>query len=290
MNRTASVAGGLLGLAVADAETAGRLRGFEPHQVTHYTQLTRELLDSLTQHRGLKALDVAARFAHLGAAGRLVGAPTELLSAAARLEARVPLAEAGTRSPHSSGDAVVRACAVGWFYASAPERLVEPVLLQAQATQLDARCGVASVLVALVIAGLTQGEGRDVEALFSHVTERVATLDPMLAQQLSDLLGYAGLPGAEAEAKLTAEVDPEDGARVATLWALWSWLAHRQAFQRALHSAQRCPEPSGAAARLTGALFGTEHGAQALPALANRVHDRGRWDAAALTALAGRTL
>lgn len=288
MSRAAHIAGGLLGLAVADAEAAGRLLGFEPHQVTHHTQLTRELLDSLCQHRGLKPLDVAARLAHLSAAGRLVAAPSALVAASQRLEARVPFAEAGAPPPASTGDGVVRSCAVGWFYACAPEGLVEVTQLQTQATHLDARCAVAAVLMAEVVAGLVRGEGSDAHALMKGVSARVASLDAALASQVAGLAHAAQSPGDDGHRLLLAGVDADDGARVATLWALHCWLAHRDDLSAALVAARQCPETSGAVLPLTGALFGTDRGEEALKAASARVHDRGRWQAADLVALAER--
>ena len=169
-----AVAGSLLGLALGDAlgflvegeppakaaayvtdcVGLGRApdRGRDGHPFGQYsddTQLARELLGSFVDAGGAwQPAGFAARIARLFQEGADVGAGPGTRSAALRVAAGIPWADAGTPPPYAGNGAAMRAGPLGPLLGDRPDELRRIVMEQSRVTHHDSRCAAGALAVA----------------------------------------------------------------------------------------------------------------------------------------------
>jgi ADP-ribosylglycohydrolase len=319
-----AVAGSLLGLALGDAlgfvvegdppaEAAayvadwvrpGRVaergrRGYRFGQYSDDTQLARELLASLLDNGGVwDASFFAGRIARLFQQGSDVGAGPGTRTAALRIAAGIPWAEAATPAPYAGNGAAMRAGPLGALYADRPEELRRIVVEQSSVTHRDPRCAAGALAIAGAVAVASTESillpGRLLETLAGWIepvdartAEALAWLEPVLA--LEPGAAVARISGLDSAPSFTPEIGFTPFVTTSVAWSLYAFLRSPEDYLLSVCTAISGGGDTDTTAAMTGAIAGARIGSSGLPStLVALVEDRGAWRAAELEQLARR--
>jgi ADP-ribosylglycohydrolase len=296
---------------------------YELGQYTDDSQLMRELLLSIAQHRGVLrpaayGQRVAAVFARAGLivmdpppppGPAIVGYGETTRRAAARLAAGVHWALAG--SPRAGGDGgCMRVGPLGVLFAESP-LLAQAAAVQSIVTHASSRCQATAVMIAAAAqhAAVHAGLPFDATALFAHVDGPVRAADTGVAdamQALATLVRQQQQVGAAAtnderedaalpvvialglrqgDKKLTDSAISSSTVQ-ASLWALYSFVSHPDSYMDCVCCALSGAGDADTTAAMAGALSGARLGPGAVPeAYVRRINDDGTYKAAELQAL-----
>jgi ADP-ribosylglycohydrolase len=289
---------------VADWVRTGRVpergrRGYRFGQYSDDTQLARELLASLLDNgRVWDASVFAGRIARLFQQGSDVGAGPGTRTAALRIAAGIPWAEAATPAPYAGNGAAMRAGPLGALYADRPEELRRIVVEQSSVTHRDPRCAAGAVAIAGATAIASTGSTLSPNRLLQTLAGWVESVDARTAEALASLEPLLALEPAGAAARIrgldpmpsgTSEMGFTPFVTTTVAWSLYAFLRSPDDYLLSVCTAISAGGDTDTTAAMTGAIAGAHVGPSGLPsALVALVEDRGAWRETELEQLARR--
>jgi ADP-ribosylglycohydrolase len=315
------VAGSLLGLALGDAlgfmvearppeEAAAFVRdrlgegdAAEPclpdafGQYSDDTQLARELLASVVDAGGWRPEVFAQRIGVLFQSALDIGAGPGTRSAALRIAAGARWDEAACPAPYAGNGSAMRVGPLGALLARQHHGLRRAAAEQSRVTHQDPRCAAGAVAVAGAAALAAAPGPLDRRRFLDALTAWVRPEEPSVAEALTTLNQWGHLEPVAAARRLHAlGLDPAFDGRwqgistfvvPSVVWSLYAFLRSPDDYLETVRTAIAVGGDTDTMAAMAGAIAGARLGPAALPAaLVDRLHDRGRWRAPELTALA----
>jgi ADP-ribosylglycohydrolase len=274
--------------------------GFGVGQYSDESQMARELMLSLTEHRRLDPADFARRIAELFAENRVVGRGHATSAAADRLIAGIAWQDAGTPAPSAGNASAMRAAPIGLFFASDPARQAQEACVQSRITHSDPRCCAGAAAVAAAVALAAASDRIDPTEFLGRLQALTVRIEPTIASGLRQLQDWLTLPEADA-ARLIAHAGLPPGVDshwrggisafvvASLLWALYAFLRSPEDYLGAVAIAIQPGGDVDTTAALAGALVGAHLGTAALPdEMLGHLTDNGSWTHDALADLARR--
>lgn len=265
-------------------------------QYTDDSQLARELLASLVQHRGWRPEDYAARIAAIFEEDRIVGRGKSTMRAAGRLGRGAAWTDSGEPAPNAGNGTAMRAAPVGLVFGRDPATLAKVAHEQGFMTHRDPRCSAGSIAIATAVACALE-DLVDAPSLCARLADAMSAHDAPFADEVRRLPELVGLAPSEAAAEIRragaihgfADDWPGISPFVvpSVLFSLYAFLRTPGDYWEAVCTAIAVGGDVDTTAAMTGAIAGAHVGRGALPdALVARLGDRGTWGEAELTALA----
>lgn len=286
---------GLTEKAVPDLPVGGRVFG----QVTDDTQLTRELLLSISERGHFDPALFARRLLDFVASGRLVGGGPATLAAAKHLALGMPWHEAGMPAPYAGNGAAMRAGPLGLIFARDPRGLTRAAVDQARVTHHDSRAIAGAVAIAWAVAIASRREPIKSATFLEEISNAIEPLDAGFARTVLESQEWMNLSaekaikglenqGLEPEA-LTGRHGISSFVVSSVCWSLYAFLQSPDRFWDAIRVAIRVGGDTDTLGAVTGAISGGRLGTAALPqALLPRITDAGTWPSDQLAELARR--
>ena len=270
-------------------------------QVTDDTQLTRELLLSVSPAGEFQPAVFAERLLQLVVSGRMVEGGHAPSAAARQLALGVPWHEAGLPAPYAGNGAAMRAGPLGLLYGREPRRLAQVAADQARLTHQDPRAAAGALAIAAAVAIAVRDGPIDRTEFLVELSRWVEPIDAGTATAIWDLTNWAHLPPDEA-AGFIAEHGLEPEARhgwhgissfvtSSVCWSLYASLQSPDDWWEAICIAIGVGGDTDTIAAMTGSIVGARCGRQALPeAYLRHLTDHGASLLTSLTTLATRLL
>jgi ADP-ribosylglycohydrolase len=271
--------------------------GFPFGQVTDDTQLTRELLQSISDAGGFDPGVFANRLLNLVASGRLIGAGPAPNAAARQLALGTSWFDAGMPAPYAGNGAAMRAGPLGLLFGWDPQLLARVVRDQTRVTHQDPRCAAGAMTIAGAAAIAARREPVRGSEVLVELSEWVEPLEPEFATVLWEMADWVHLPPEEAS-RVLGEQGLEPGAARgwfgvssfivgSVCWSLYSFLRHPDSYWDAVCLAIGVGGDTDTLGAMTGSILGGRLGAAALPpSFCDRLTDAGAWNAEDLAGLA----
>lgn len=244
------------------------------------TQLSRELMFSMTEHKGWNPEDYAQRIAVMFKDNKIVGAGKSTREAADRLNAGVVWSDAGAVAPAAGNGTAMRAAPIGLFYRNDHKTLIRVAKEQSIITHSDPRCQSGSVLIALAAAlgVLPETEWINDSGVFLDTLMLIAgendALDPDTYQGLLVLddvrtksfnEAVVAIAGLDKERDVQAWKWISPYVTTTVMWSLWCFLNHMDNYEAAMTAAVICGGDVDTTASIVGGLVGTRLGLEAIP-------------------------
>jgi ADP-ribosylglycohydrolase len=271
--------------------------GYDVGQYTDDTQLAREILRSILEANGWDPACFARHLADLFRDGGAVGAGPGTTSAAGRLMEGTDWREAGRPAPYAGNGAAMRAAPLGVLYRADARRMHAVAREQSRVTHHDPRCAAGAIAVAGAAALASEGETIRPGVFLERVAGWAAAEDRSVADAIRGVESWLELPPPEAAQRLHAGgLDPyhtETWLGISAFvtpsvaWSLYAFLRSPDDYWTTICTAIAVGGDTDTLAAMAGGISGARLGPHALPAepIAG-LHDRGRWRAADLIALA----
>lgn len=269
------------------SEVGGHHYGMRFGQYTDDTQLSRELMLSIVDERGLEPADFANRVANIFAHDAIVGFGGATQEAAVRLIDGVPWDEAGTPPPRAGNGAAMRAGPIGMFYYHDVEKCVSAAADQAIVTHKAPMAVAAAVAVAVATSmALTSSKattGPHEPGWWAWLAQHVQTNNEEFAEDIRTLtkIVWDGRKsakwkaGSDEEFVAASEYVLKDDdtswegvspwSRTSTLWSLYCVMAAPTDVWRAIETAVAIGGDSDTIAAMAATIVGANVGIDNFP-------------------------